>query len=36
VQEVDETERQTILRLLAEEEAEFVSLTNSPQGNTSL
>jgi hypothetical protein len=30
-QEMDETKRQTILRLLVEEEAKLASLKNSPQ-----
>jgi hypothetical protein len=36
MQEMDETKRQRFCGLLAEEEAEFVSLTNSPQGKASL
>jgi hypothetical protein len=34
-QEMDETKRQTILRLLAEEEVELASLTNPPRQKAS-
>jgi hypothetical protein len=34
-QEMDETKRQTILRLLAEEEAKLASLTNPPRQKAS-